>query len=155
MFNEGIVLILIIVIAVIWVVVFFYRSLYREEPLEQLFLSEYYVHDEEVEILLEKEGYEIIGGKFHVPMSFYLDDSEELPSRLWVDLVAQQEERWYVVRIARERMQLDWNAAGLRKQWLPYFYAFPDADGVLVVNLAERSVRLIRMEVGEPATSSE
>ncbi|WP_195571138.1 DNA-binding protein [Paenibacillus sp. 1001270B_150601_E10] len=155
MFNEVIVLVIIIVAVVMWAIVLGYRSLYREEPLEQLYLSEHFVHDDEVESLLEKHGYEIVGGKFYVPFTFLIDETEEVPSRLWVDLVAQQEERWYVVRIARERMQLDWNAAGIRKQWLPYFHAFPDADGVIVVNVAERSVRLIRMEVGEPTTSSE
>ncbi|MCG7406316.1 DNA-binding protein [Paenibacillus sp. ACRRX] len=145
----------IIIGLVVWGVFASRRALFRSEPMEQIYLSDHYVHDDETERLLEQEGYEIVGGKFSVPIRIRVDEHEELSSRLWVDLIVRQNEDWYVVRCARERMQLDWTASGIRKLWTTYFLAFPDCAGVVIVDMAERSVRVIRMDVGEPSGSSE
>ncbi|MEC0105310.1 DNA-binding protein, partial [Paenibacillus thiaminolyticus] len=54
-----------------------------------------------------------------------------------------------IVRIARERMKLDWDGSGMKRQWMPYFAAYPESAGLLVVDMLERRVRLIRMDWGE------
>ncbi|MBN3522313.1 DNA-binding protein [Paenibacillus apiarius] len=119
------------------------------EPLEDVLLSDRFPQDEEVIALIESSGYEIIGGKFFVPLHFCLDGENLEPTRIWGDMVVKRDEQWYIVRIARERMQLDWGASGLRKLWTPYFAAYPDCAGLLIVDLLERRVRLLRMDFGE------
>ncbi|TVX92803.1 DNA-binding protein [Paenibacillus agilis] len=155
MLGDSFVLVIIIVGLVVWGLVAAYRYWNREEPMEQLYISEHMVHDEEVETLLEREGYDVVGGKFYVPLYIQMDNQDEQMSRIWVDLIVTKHNNWYVVRLVRERMQLDWTTNGVRKLWLSYKIAFPDCEGLLIVNQADRSVKLIRMHVGEPIASGE
>ncbi|MGZ9586167.1 DNA-binding protein [Paenibacillus marinisediminis] len=146
---------LIIIALIVWAAAATYYALHRPEPLEQLHLTDHYVHDEEVDRWLEREGFEIIGGKYYIPLHFRVDTEEERVSRLWVDCMVTRDEEWYPVRIVRERMELDWSAAGLRKLWAAYRMALPESDGIVIVNQAERSVRVVRIDIGEPETAAE
>lgn len=118
------------------------------EPMEDICLSDRFPEDEEALQLVEDAGYELIGGKFCMPLHFTLDD-EEIEARIWIDMIVKRDNQWYIVRIARERMKLDWDGSGMKRQWMPYFAAYPESAGLLVVDMLERRVRLIRMDWGE------
>ena len=119
------------------------------EAMENVCLSERFPQDDEVVALLESAGYEIIGGKYFVPIKIQMDEEELESTKLWIDMVVKRGEQWYIVRIARERMQLDWSASAIRRHWGAYFAAYPECDGLLVVDMAERRIRMLHMEFGE------
>lgn len=99
--------------------------------------------------LLEDAGYNVIGGKYAVPVHTTIDGKELEKTKIWIDMIAKRNEKWYIVRIARERMQLDWSASAIRKQWAAYFAAYPKCAGLLVVNREEKRVRELHIEFGE------
>ena len=148
--GDNLVLIMIIIGVIIWAIAATYYALNRTEPLEQLHLNGHYAHDDEVDILLEQEGFEIVGGKYYIPIYIRVDQEEDRMNRLWVDCMVRRDDEFYPVRIVRERMDIDWSPAGVRKLWSAYLLALPDVAGLVVVNQAERSVRVIRLDIGEP-----
>lgn len=155
MIADNIVLIILIVGLIVWAVAATYFALHRTEPMEDLHLTDHYVLDDEVEEWLEQAGFEIIGGKYYIPLHIQLDAHEEVVSRIWVDSMVRRDEEWYPVRLVRERMELDWNAAGIRKLWSVYQLAFPDAAGIVIVDQADRSIKVIQMQVGDPVDAIE
>ncbi|SYX84773.1 DNA-binding protein [Paenibacillus alvei] len=119
------------------------------EAMENVCLSDRYPQDDEIVSLIESAGYEIIGGKYFVPIRIQMDGEELESAKLWIDMVVKRGEQWYIVRIARERMQLDWSASAIRRHWGAYFAAYPECDGLLVVDMAERRIRMLHMEFGD------
>lgn len=150
MIGDNIVIAAIVLLLIIWATAAIYNGLHRSESLEELHLNDSYVHDEEVEIMLQREGFEIIGGKYYIPLHFRINEQEEQMTRVWVDCMVQRDKDWFPVRIVRERMELDWSSAGLRRLWSAYRLALPEAAGIVIVNQADHSVKVICMEIGEP-----
>lgn len=130
----------------VWIGYAIRHYLCTSEAMENVCLTERYPHDDEIISLLESAGYHIIGGKYYVPTQIYMDGEELEPTKLWIDMVAKRSEQWFIVRIARERMQLDWNASAIRKHWAAYFAAYPECDGLLIVDMVERRIRLLHMD---------
>ncbi|WP_310550176.1 hypothetical protein [Paenibacillus glufosinatiresistens] len=94
--------------------------------------------------LLEDAGYEVIGGRLKIPLSFRIDGREALYSRLFIDYIAAAEDGgWYPVILARPRKAVEWTGSGLRDALLPYMLLYPDSAGILYVNTAEETVRAI------------
>lgn len=95
--------------------------------------------------LLEDEGYEVVGGKLKIPLSFNVNGSQ-LYSRLFIDYVATKEEgSLYLVILARPRKPLDFTGSGLRDTMLPYLLIYPECSGVLYVNVATASIQVIKL----------
>lgn len=95
--------------------------------------------------LLEDEGYEVVGGKLKIPLSFNVNGSQ-LYSRLFIDYVASKEEGTvYLVILARPRKPLDLTGSGLRDTMLPYLLIYPECSGVLYVNVATASIQVIKL----------
>ncbi len=95
--------------------------------------------------LLEDEGYEVVGGKLKIPLSFNVNGSQ-LYSRLFIDYVASKEEgTLYLVILARPRKPLDLTGSGLRDTMLPYLLIYPECSGVLYVNVATASIQVIKL----------
>lgn len=95
--------------------------------------------------LLEGAGYEIIGGKLKIPLSFKVDGLS-LYSRLFIDYVATKEESsFYLVMLARPRKPLDLTGSGLRDTLLPYLLIYPECSGVLYVNVATATIQVIKL----------
>ncbi|WP_249899736.1 hypothetical protein [Paenibacillus sp. PK3_47] len=94
--------------------------------------------------LLEAAGYEVIGGKLKIPLSFNVDGSS-MYSRLFIDYVASKEEdSLYLVILSRPRKQLEFTGSGLRDTLLPYLLIYPECSGVLYVNTAASAIHVIR-----------
>ena len=98
--------------------------------------------------LLEEAGYKVISGKKRIPLIIEMDD-EVLDSRLFVDLFARKDHELYVVRFARERQLIQWTASGIRDKLMIYAYLFKEVHGVLYVDVQEKLVRKIKIDVGE------
>lgn len=95
--------------------------------------------------LLEDEGYEVVGGKLKIPLSFNVNGSQ-LYSRLFIDYVASKEEgTLYLVILARPRKPLDLTGSGLRDTMLPYLLIYPECTGVLYVNVATATIQVITL----------
>lgn len=95
--------------------------------------------------LLEDEGYEVVGGKLKIPLSFNVNGSK-LYSRLFIDYIATKEEgSLYLVIIARPRKPLDLTGSGLRDTMLPYLLIYPECSGVLYVNVTTAFIQVIKL----------
>ncbi|MGN7761621.1 hypothetical protein ACTJKB_09220 [Paenibacillus sp. 22594] len=95
--------------------------------------------------LLEAAGYEVIGGKLKIPLSFNVDGAS-MYSRLFIDYVASKEEdSYYLVILSRPRKTLDFTGSSLRDSLLPYLLIYPDCSGVLYVNTVTSVIHEIRL----------
>lgn len=97
--------------------------------------------------LLEFSGYEVLTGKRRIPIRIQVNDGETLESRLFVDHFAGEEDKLYVVKVARDRKPLDWTGSGLRDQLLVYQLLYPEAEGILYVDPRQRSIEKIRFHI--------
>lgn len=94
--------------------------------------------------ILEREGYEVIGGKLKVPLSFQVNHNT-LYSRLFIDYVAEKQDEVFIVKTSRSRMQVEWTGSGLRDRFLPYLLLYPSCDGLLYVDTEEETVKRISL----------
>jgi hypothetical protein len=95
--------------------------------------------------VLEEAGYEVIGGKLKIPLSFNVD-GKQLYSRLFIDYIATKEEgSFYMVILARPRKTLDFTGSGLRDTLLPYLLIYPECSGVLYVNAMTAAIQVIKL----------
>lgn len=95
-------------------------------------------------LILEREGYEVIGGKLKVPLSFQVNQNT-LYSRLFIDYVAEKEDEVYIVKTSRSRMPVEWTGSGIRDRMLLYLLLYPTCDGLLYVDTDEDTVRRISL----------
>ncbi|WP_342561969.1 hypothetical protein NST84_20315 [Paenibacillus sp. FSL R7-0345] len=92
---------------------------------------------------LEAAGYEVIGGKLKIPLSFNVDGAP-MYSRLFIDYVAGKEDgSYYLVILSRPRKELEFTGSALRDALLPYLLIYPDCSGVLYVNTASSAIHVI------------
>jgi len=95
--------------------------------------------------LLENEGYEVIGGKLKIPLSFNVNGAH-MYSRLFIDYVATKEEgSLYLVILSRPRKSLDLTGSGIRDSLLPYLLIYPECSGVLYINTSSRTIQVIML----------
>jgi hypothetical protein len=95
--------------------------------------------------ILENEGYEVVGGKLKIPLSFNVNGTH-MYSRLFIDYVATKEEgSLYLVILARPRKPLEFTGSGLRDTLLPYLLIYPECSGVVYVNTATASIQVIKL----------
>ncbi|MNB73184.1 hypothetical protein D3C81_466620 [compost metagenome] len=93
--------------------------------------------------LLEQAGYDVIGGRLKIPLSFRVNGTP-LYSRLFVDYVAASDDGTsYLVLLARPRRPLEWTGSGIRDMLLPFLLIYPEVGGVLYVNAPEAAVHVI------------
>ena len=95
--------------------------------------------------MLESEGYEVVGGKLKIPLSFNANGSI-LYSRLYIDYVASAGDgTLYLVMLERPRKQLEWTGSGVRDALLPYLLLYSECGGVLYVNVQTTKVSVIKL----------
>lgn len=95
--------------------------------------------------LLEEAGYEVIGGKLKIPLSFQADGAM-VYSRLFIDYVAsKEEEHFYLVILSRPRKSLEFTGSGLRDSLLPYLLIYPDCSGVLYVDTVNSAIHVVKL----------
>ncbi|MHA0855553.1 hypothetical protein [Paenibacillus sp. CMAA1364] len=99
--------------------------------------------------VMRNNGYDVVGGRIKIPLYFEVDQ-EEFFSRVFIDYVALNEEgAVYMVKIARKRLPLEWTGSSLRDHLLTLFLLYPDAAGVLYVDVYEERIRRIHFDWDE------
>lgn len=145
--KDSWVILLILAVAAIWLYIRVKRQqgdlpLYRSVPRH----DEILVASEEALELIEQAGYGWIAGKVKIPITITLDGTT-LESRLFADGFVEKDRQWFVVKFARERKPIDMTGSGLREHLLVYSLLYPEAAGVLYVDVAGRSIRTVQFEI--------
>jgi hypothetical protein len=147
--GEGIVLVLIVIIVFVWIY-YWMRNWAASIPRRRLpLLSEAAPMAPELAQLLEQAGYRGIGGKLRVPLIAIVDGTP-LNSRLFIDGFAKKDGKLYVVRLARDRLPIEWTGPGVRDHFLHYALLYDQAEGLLYVDEREQSITEIRFEFPHP-----
>lgn len=105
--------------------------------------------DEEPVRQLREAGYNVLGGKHRIPFGVSVDGAPAQPTRLYIDYVAEKDNKFYVVKLERAKRPLEWTPSGLRERLLPYALLFPDCEGILVVDPPARRIRTVRFTAEE------
>lgn len=96
--------------------------------------------------LLVREGYEVVGGKFKINLSFETDEGE-LQSRFFVDYVASDDSGGlYLVKLSRERMSVEWTGTGIRDRLMPLLLLYPECAGLLYIDQNQDVIRRVSMD---------
>ena len=98
--------------------------------------------------LLEQHGYEIVSDKMKVPLTFDVN-GKELHSRIFIDYIVTKHQQYYLVRISRERLSIEWTGSGVRKELLPYILLYPECAGVIFVDLERNEVKVVKLTSNE------
>lgn len=96
--------------------------------------------------LMEQEGYEVIGGKVKINLTF---DTDEIPvhSRLFIDYVASDGSGdLYLVKLSRDRLPLEWTGSGIRDKLMPFMVMYPECAGLLYIDLNVNAIRRVSMD---------
>lgn len=86
----------------------------------------------DVPSLLEEEGFDVVAAKQRLPLNIRMGE-QNLESRLFVDYVAQKNNRTYLVFQAKAKHPLRISGSALRDRFLVHVLAF-QAAGVLYVD---------------------
>lgn len=142
---DTVIIIVIGVILAIWA--FYSLRAWLEEP-EPLVLRTIPLNEDMDEgpavNLLEKAGYDVVGGKMKIPLAFKVNGNT-VNSRLFIDYVAVQNSSTYMVKTARRKKPMEWSGPELRDRLMPYLLLYPGCAGVLYVDTDEQSIRLITL----------
>lgn len=104
------------------------------------------IHDHPAIDLMEREGYEVIGGKVKINLTFDADEVQ-VYSRLFIDYVVTDDSGdLYLVKLSRERKPLDWTGSGIRDRLMPFMVMYPECAGLLYIDLNENAVRRVTMD---------
>jgi hypothetical protein len=98
--------------------------------------------------ILEENGYEVIGGRLRVPLSFDVN-GETINSGLYIDYIAERDEGVYIVKTSRRRKPMAWSGTEIRDKFLPLLLLYPEVTGVLYVDTEEGTVRRILLTAEE------
>ncbi|MGG4033653.1 hypothetical protein ABEV74_08085 [Paenibacillus cisolokensis] len=143
-YGDWIVMVLAGGLIAIWIYRGLYRWLHSPPAARRLVLgegAEILADDENVQ-LLERHGYQVISGKHRVPLHIEVDGAP-MESRLYIDYIAEQDGKTYIVKTARDRMPIDWTGSGLRDRLLVYALLLPECEGVLYTDAKEGTVRVV------------
>lgn len=147
-YGDWFIMILASSLLLIWLFRAFYRWLHEPSSVRRLKLGKggtLSAGDENIQ-LLEHHGYEVVSGKHLVPITVELD-GQELGSRLYIDYIAEMDNKTYIVKSARDRMPMDWTGSGVRDRLLVYSLLLPQCSGVLFVDAKERIIRKIHFHI--------
>jgi hypothetical protein len=145
--SDSGIIILLLLGAAVWLYIRLKRqqgdqTVYRSAPRH----DEIIVGSEEALELIQGAGYEWIAGKVKIPITVILDD-EQLESRLFADGFVEKDRQWFVVKFARERKPIEMTGSGIREHLLVYSLLYPEAAGVLYVDVPNRLIRTIQFEI--------
>ncbi|AJY77248.1 hypothetical protein [Paenibacillus beijingensis] len=142
---DGLVMIAASVLVLYWIYRALYHWLHEPRAVNRLILGsgEPLEPDDEAVLLLESCGYAVSSGKHRLPIELELD-GKPLQSRIYVDYIAEKDGLMYAVKMARERQPMNWTGSGLRDRLLVYSLLLPQMEGILVVDMRDGSVRMVK-----------
>jgi hypothetical protein len=105
------------------------------------------IPEDDVVDLLEAAGFEVLAGKTKIPITMTIGEREQLESRLFIDYFVQKEDDIYLVKVARERKPLEMTGSAVRDMLLPYPLIYPEAQGILYVDMAVSKIKKITFHI--------
>ncbi|MGG1515245.1 hypothetical protein ABE504_07515 [Paenibacillus oryzisoli] len=105
------------------------------------------VPQDDVVELLEGAGFDVLAGKTKIPITMTINDRDVLESRLFIDYFAEKDGQLLLVKVARERKPLEMTGSGVREMLLPYSLMYPEAEGILYVDLAVQKIKKITFHI--------
>ncbi|WNR42545.1 hypothetical protein [Paenibacillus roseipurpureus] len=97
--------------------------------------------------LLEGAGFDVLAGKTKIPITMTVNEREQLESRLFIDYFVQKDEQVFVVKVARERKPLEMSGSAVRDMLLPYSLLYPEAQGILYVDMTVSKIKKITFHI--------
>ncbi|MEK3787879.1 hypothetical protein [Paenibacillus sp. FSL K6-1230] len=92
--------------------------------------------------ILEKAGYEVVGGKMRIPLAFLID-KETVHSRLYMDYIAVMDDDTYMVKTSRRKQPMEWSGPEMRDKYLSLMLIYPSCAGILYVDTDQESIKRI------------
>jgi hypothetical protein len=105
------------------------------------------IPEDDVIDLLEAAGFEVLAGKTKIPITMTVGEREQLESRLFIDYFVQKEDDIYLVKVARERKPLEMTGSAVRDMLLPYTLIYPEAQGILYVDMTVSKIKKITFHI--------
>ncbi|MEY4480040.1 MAG: hypothetical protein RLZZ267_718 [Bacillota bacterium] len=99
----------------------------------------------EVTDFLESHGFTIEASKTRIPIRMKVDNVS-YESRIFIDYFVTKADFWYIVKVDRDRKPYEWTGSAIRDYILPYYMQFPDAEGVVVVNMRHKDLKVITFQ---------
>jgi hypothetical protein len=146
--GDWVIIILILAIFCFWAS-FQFRHWLEHPPKRQFRIpaGEEEVEPNEVVELLEGAGFDVLAAKARIPMTMTVNDAEEFQSRLYIDYFAEKNEQLFLVKVARERKPLEMTGSGIRDGLLQYYLLYPEAAGVLYVDMTAQKIKKITFHI--------
>ncbi|MGG4142999.1 hypothetical protein ABEW34_07685 [Paenibacillus algorifonticola] len=143
-YGDWLIMLVASALLILWLFRLFHRWLHEPASFNRLKLGKGVPLDPNDEniLFLEQSGYHVVSGKHRIPIQIDLD-GQELDSRLYIDYIAELDGELYVVKTARDRMPMDWTGSGIRDRLLVYALLLPKCQGILFINVKERSIRKV------------
>jgi hypothetical protein len=144
--GDILVILLLVIIFVVFITLRF-RYWLITPPKKRLRIPVGSVPDDETVELLEGAGFDVIAGKTKLPITMTLNDAEDFQSRLYIDYFAEKNEQLYLVKVARERKPMEMTGSSIRDMLLPYSLLYPEAVGVLYVDMVQLKIKKITFHI--------
>lgn len=134
--GDGLVIFLVLLVVGAWI--YFYIKGKMRETVEAVGPVEWVADEElpedEVTKLLASQGFRVICGKKRIPIEILVNGREQLQSRLFIDYMAERDEHYYAVKLAKDRKPMEMTGSSVREHLLVYQLIVPHAAGVLYVD---------------------
>ncbi|MDR6549365.1 hypothetical protein [Paenibacillus qinlingensis] len=101
------------------------------------------IPEDDVVDLLEGAGFEVLAGKTKIPITMTVGERDQLESRLFIDYFVQKEDHVYLVKVAKDRKPLEMTGSAVRDMLLPYTLIYPEAQGILYVDMSISKIKKI------------
>jgi hypothetical protein len=102
--------------------------------------------DPDLVAVLEQAGYSLVSGKQRIPIVIHADH-ERMESRIFIDGLVEREEELFVLRVARERMPMEWTGSSIRDHLLPLHLLYKSAAGIVYIDPKSGFLRQIRFDI--------
>lgn len=95
--------------------------------------------------LLEQHEYEVLSGKVRIPIKVRHNE-QTLNTRVYLDYVVKQEDDIYVVKVAKDRDQIQWSGSGIRDQFMALAFLHDQIAGVIYLDTKQQTLHRIQFE---------
>jgi hypothetical protein len=147
--EKGDVTVILLIVIVLVCFIFWRIQRWLQAPIKKGFRmpSQSDIPQDEAVELLEGAGFDVIAGKTKIPITITVGENDQLESRLFIDYFVQKHEELYLVKLAKERKPLEMTGSSVRDMLLSYSLIYPEAAGVLYVDMAQNKIKKITFHI--------
>lgn len=98
--------------------------------------------------LLEEAGYEVLCGKIKIPIRIS-DHGKILRSQYFIDYIAKKDQHYFLVKMEKARMPVEWTGAQVRDRLMPYWLLYaPVTKGLLFIESGSEQIHELLFDIG-------